>query len=252
MNRPTADNADRIKSPQEGFAVVIPVYNHGQTVAQVAQKALKWMLPVIVVDDGSTDDSPLQVQSVQGIQLIRHPYNMGKGAALITGMTAAAKIANWAICLDADGQHDPGEIAAFVKAARTPPRSIVIGKRSGMKTAPWTSRFGRKFSNFWVWASGGPRVSDSQSGFRMYPIPEVLQLDVHARRYQYEVEILAKANWNGIPAREVPVYAVYHADVPRISHFLPWRDFWRNAETFSRLIFRRIFTPTLWFNRRPR
>ena len=243
MNQTSGNNS------QARFAIVIPVYNHGLTVARVAQKAMKWLLPVIVVDDGSTDDTPIRVQSVQGIQLIRHPYNKGKGATLITGMTAAAKIADWAICLDADGQHDPEEIAAFVKAARLKPRGIVIGKRSGMKTAPWTSRFGRKFSNFWVWVSGGPLLCDSQSGYRMYPLPEILGLATRARRYQYEVEILALANWSGIPIREVSIHAAYDMDVPRISHFQPWADFWRNAATFSRLIFRRIFTPALWFKR---
>ncbi len=249
MNQSTFESPKVISSDQDRFVIVIPVYNHGRTVAQVAQKALKWLLPVILVDDGSTDDTPIQIQKVQGIQLIRHPYNMGKGAALISGMTAAAEIADWAICLDADGQHDPGEIAVFVKAARKNQRSIVIGKRRGMQTAPWTSRFGRKFSNFWVWMSGGPHLSDSQSGFRMYPLPEVLQLDVQARRYQYEVEVLAKANWCGISTMEVSIHAAYHGDAPRISHFHPWQDFWRNAATFSRLIFRRIFTPTLWFNK---
>lgn len=243
-------NQTSATSSQNRIAIVIPVYNHGRTVAMVAKKALKWLLPVIVVDDGSTDDTATQIQSVQGIQLIRHPYNQGKGAALITGMTAAAQFADWAICLDADGQHDPEEIAAFVRAARLQPRGITVGKRRGMETAPWTSRFGRKFSNFWVWASGGPFIADSQSGFRMYPLPETLKLDVKARRYQYEVEILARANWAGIPTREVSIQAAYQMDVPRISHFQPWQDFWRNAATFSRLIFRRIFTPTLWF--RPR
>lgn len=234
------------------IAIVIPVYNHGSTVARVAQKALKWMLPVIVVDDGSTDDTHWCLQKVQGIQVIRHPYNQGKGAALISGMQAAAKMADWAICLDADGQHDPEEIAVFVKAARNQSRRIVVGNRRGMERAPWTSRFGRKFSNFWVWASGGPRITDSQSGFRMYPLPEVLQLDVHARRYQYEVEILAKANWQGITTEEVPVSAAYGIHLPRISHFHPWRDFWRNAATFSRLIFQRVLTPSRWFTQGPR
>jgi glycosyltransferase involved in cell wall biosynthesis len=242
-------NSLSTNSPPDRFAIVIPVYNHGRTVARVAQKAMKWRLPVIVVDDGSTDETPILIQSVQGIQLIRHACNQGKGAALITGMHAAAKISDWAICLDADGQHDPEEIATFIKAACKSPRSIVVGKRSGMETAPWTSRFGRKFSNFWVWASGGPCITDSQSGFRMYPLPQVLELKVRARRYQYEVEVLARANWRGIPTVEVPIHAVYNGDMVRISHFRPWRDFWRNAATFSRLIFHRIFTPTLWFKR---
>jgi hypothetical protein len=162
-------------------------------------------------------------------------------------MTAAAKVADWAICLDADGQHDPGQIGRFLAAAASGRRHIVVGRRSGMERAPWTSRFGRKFSNFWVRASGGPPISDTQSGFRMYPLPEVIQLKTRARRYQYEVEVLAKARWAGIGTIEVPVRARYDPQVPRISHFKPWHDFWRNAGTFSRLIVRRIFSPGLWF-----
>ena len=229
------------------FAVIIPVYNHGRTVADVTRRARKWNLPVFVVDDGSTDDSYANVQSIRDIQVLRHEVNKGKGAALIYGMREAAQVADWAICLDADGQHDPGEIGVFISAASSGRRNIVIGRRSGMESAPWTSRFGRKFSNFWVQASGGPAVSDTQSGFRMYPLPEVIKLKTHARRYQYEVEVLARARWAGIDSEEVPVSAAYDTDIPRISHFKPWHDFWRNAGTFSRLIFRRIFTPRLWF-----
>jgi glycosyltransferase involved in cell wall biosynthesis len=229
------------------FSVVIPVYNHGRTVADVAQRACEWNLPVFVVDDGSTDDSYDNVKSVRDIQILRHPQNKGKGAALIYGMTEAAKVADWAICLDADGQHNPEEIGVFISAASTGRRNIVVGKRSGMETAPWTSRFGRKFSNFWVRASGGPAITDTQSGFRMYPLPEVIKLKTYARRYQYEVEVLARARWTGIDSMEVPIRAKYDPNIPRISHFKPWHDFWRNAGTFSRLIFRRIFSPRLWF-----
>lgn len=229
------------------MAVVIPVYNHGQTVADVVRRACEWDLPVFVVDDGSTDDSFANIRSLPGIRILRYPHNRGKGAALILGMTAAAKVADWAICLDADGQHHPEQIGVFISAVSTGRRRIVVGKRSGMASAPWTSRFGRKFSNFWVRASGGPALTDSQSGFRMYPLPEVIYLKTRARRYQYEVEVLAKANWAGIATVEVPIHATYDPQVPRISHFKPWHDFWRNAGTFSRLIFRRIFSPRLWF-----
>jgi glycosyltransferase involved in cell wall biosynthesis len=229
------------------IAVVIPVYNHGRTVADVVRRACEWNLPVFVVDDGSTDDSYANVESLPGIRILRHPHNKGKGAALILGMTAAAEVADWAICLDADGQHHPEQIGVFISAVSTGRRHIVVGSRSGMTSAPWTSRFGRKFSNFWVRASGGPALTDSQSGFRMYPLPEVIRLKTRARRYQYEVEVLAKANWAGIATVEVPVRATYDPQVPRISHFKPWHDFWRNAGTFSRLIFRRIFSPRLWF-----
>jgi hypothetical protein len=106
--------------------------------------------------------------------------------------------------------------------------------------APWTSRFGRGFSNFWVRVSGGPRMSDSQSGFRIYPIPECLDLEVKARRFQYEVEVLVMAHRKGIPVVEAPVRVKYETGLKKISHFRPFVDFWRNFGTFSRLICQRV------------
>ena len=94
--------------------------------------------------------------------------------------------------------------------------------------------------------SGGPKLADSQSGFRIYPLPETLDLGVVARRYQFEVEVLARAAWKGIPVVEAAISADYGSTLPRISHFHPFVDFLRNAATFSRLITRRVFTPALW------
>ena len=228
------------------FAIVIPVYNHGTTVADVVRKAVQHQLPVIVVDDGSTDEGYDNIKRITGIRVLRHPHNLGKGAALRTGMAEAARLADWAICLDADGQHDPDDIIHLMGAIPDGRRPIVIGRRIGMETAPWTSRFGRQFSNFWVWVSSGVRLTDSQSGFRIYPLPEVLSLDVCAGRYQFEIEVLAKAAWRAMPIVEVPVSVTYAPGHQRISHFRPWQDFVRNTQTFSRLIVKRIFTPHLW------
>jgi glycosyltransferase involved in cell wall biosynthesis len=246
MTRSNADRHDPLQESAGPFAVVIPVYNHGATVAEVIRKAQHHHLPVIVVDDGSTDKTYEALQSIPGIRVLRHTRNRGKGAALVTGMREAAGIARWAICLDADGQHDPDDIGPLLAAVPATGCAIIIGKRVGMETAPWTSRFGRKFSNFWVWVSGAARLSDSQSGFRIYPLPEVLHLDIRSGRYQYELEVLAKAAWQGIPAIEIPVSVTYAPAGSRISHFHPWRDFCRNTQTFSRLITRRVFSPRLW------
>lgn len=228
------------------FAVVIPVYNHGPTIAAVARKALKQGFPVIVVDDGSSDDTYEKIKSIRDIKIIRHPRNLGKGAALVTGMKEAAHGADWAVCLDADGQHDPDDMHHLIRSIPAGRRPIVIGKREGMEAAPWASRFGRKFSNFWVWISSGVFLTDSQSGYRIYPLPEVLDLGVKAQRYQYEIEVLAKAAWQGIAITEVQVGVSYRPDGPRISHFHPWHDFIRNSKTFSRLIVKRVFSPRLW------
>jgi len=95
---------------------------------------------------------------------------------------------------------------------------------------------GRGFSGFWVWAAGGPRLADSQSGFRVYPSAETLALPTRARRFEFEVEVLVWARRAGIPIREVPVSVVYDPPGGRVSHFRPWRDFGRNSATFTRLI----------------
>ena len=230
-----------------GLTVVIPVYNHGATVDDVARKAAQHGFPVIIVDDGSTDggcgDS---LKSIPNTRVVRHPRNLGKGAALHTGMREAAETTRWAVCMDADGQHHPGDMLQMLQAIPDGARPIVVGQRAAMDNAPWTSRFGRKFSNFWVWVSCGVGLSDSQSGFRVYPLPEVFDLGVRAGRYQYEIEVLVKAAWQGMPIMEVPVSVSYAPGGRRISHFRPWVDFLRNSHTFSRLIVRRVFTPRLW------
>ncbi len=225
------------------FAFIIPVYNHAGTVAQVVKDAQALGYPVFVVDDGSTDNTYEHIKEISGIQVLRHEQNLGKGAAILTGFTAASTVADWAITIDADAQHDPQDAQNLIQSIPGGTRPIVVGARQGMTGAnvPWTSSFGRKFSNFWVWISGGPKISDSQSGFRLYPLPETLNLRTKARRFQFEVEILVTANRNGIPITEAPVRVHYNPEGGRISHFRPFVDFCRNASTFTRLIFRRIF-----------
>jgi len=226
------------------FAAVIPVYNHEQGVADVIRKTLKLNIPVFVVDDGSTDSTFDRIKGFSEICLLRHRVNQGKGAAILTGFAEAVKVADWAITLDADGQHHPEDATELIRTIPEFQRAIVVGMRKGMikANAPWTSRFGRKFSNFWVRVSGGPRMTDSQSGFRIYPIPEAMNLNVKARRFQYEIEILVKAKRKQIPVIEAPVRVTYQQGPQKISHFHPFFDFFRNFATFSRLITQRIFS----------
>jgi hypothetical protein len=93
-----------------------------------------------------------------------------------------------------------------------------------------------------VRTSGGPAISDSQSGFRIYPLPEALNLRTKARRFQFEVEILVQAKRKRLQIIEAPVRVHYNPEGGRISHFRPFVDFCRNSSTFSRLIFTRIFS----------
>ncbi len=227
------------------FAIVIPVFNHEKMIGHVIEKALEQGIPVIVVDDGSTDATTETIRRFEGITALRHDENMGKGAALLTGFREAAKSADWAITIDGDGQHDSRDAINLVRAIIPGNRPIVLGARQGMtgEDVPWTSSFGRKFSNFWVLASGGPSLTDTQTGFRIYPLPEVLELKVKSRRFQFEVEVLARANWRRMPVIEAPISVDYKAGGERVSHFKPFTDFMRNSRTFMGLIFMRIFIP---------
>lgn len=224
-------------------AIIIPIYNHAGRVADVIQRSLGLGLPVIVVDDGSSDATAEVLGRLGGIIVLQHEENQGKGAALLTGFATGWEIGcDWALSIDADGQHNPEDAVRLLEAAKGGERMIVVGRRDGMEsdTVPWTSRFGRGFSNFWVWASGGPRIGDSQSGFRLYPLPETMELGTRARRYQFEVEVLVRARQQGIRIVEVPVGVVYQPGGERVSHYRPWLDFWRNSITFNRLIWARV------------
>jgi glycosyltransferase involved in cell wall biosynthesis len=215
-------------------------------VSGVVEKCLQLRVPVIVVDDGSTDSTSSVLASLSGVTVIHHEKNQGKGAALLAGFAAALPLADWAITIDADGQHDPEDILSLMRTIPEGQRPLVIGKREGMEeeNVPWTSRWGRKFANFWVWTSCGRWLSDAQSGFRIYPLPETLRLGTKARRYQFEVEVLVRAVWFGIPVIEAPVRVLYGPPAERVSHFRPWLDFWRNTQTFTRLIATRILIPS--------
>lgn len=241
------------------IAVIIPVYNHESRVAGVVAAARELPFSIFVVDDGSTDGSYERIQSIPDITILRHRENRGKGAALLTGFTAAAStVAHWAATVDADGQHDPRDVLKLIAALEILPpgskggkvpanfrRPFIVGLREEMAgpEVPWTSRFGRSFSNFWVRLAGGPKILDSQSGMRLYPLPEALDLGVRARRFQFEVEILVRAQWLGHPVLEVPIGVTYQPGVERISHFRPFIDFLRNSSTFSSLIALRILVP---------
>jgi glycosyltransferase involved in cell wall biosynthesis len=228
------------------FSFVIPVYNHEQEISRVIKKALELKLPVFVVDDGSTDSTFEKIKKIKEINLLHHEVNTGKGSALMTGWAEASKISDWAITIDADGQHNPEDAINLIQAIPNGIRPIVVGIRKGMsgKNVRWSSRFGRKFSNFWVRLAGGPKMNDSQSGFRIYPLPESMDLNIASRRFQFEVEILAKAGWKKIPIIETPVRVTYQPGKKRVSHYRPIVDFIRNSLTFSRLIIQRIFIPS--------
>ncbi|CAG36581.1 DUF2062 domain-containing protein [Desulfotalea psychrophila] len=222
--------------------IVIPLYNHGTSVAAVATRALETGLPVLVVDDGSTD-SGLQSLKGQGCATLRLTENRGKGAAIKTGASYALENGYQAIVtVDADGQHSPLEIPLLVaEANRGPWPAIIIGAREMIQdTVPRSSHFGKAFSNFWVRLECGCELADTQSGMRLYPVEEILALDLPHCCYDFEIEVLVKSVWSGLEVRDVPVSVHYPPADERVSHFRKGLDNWRLTKLHTTLVCRRL------------
>lgn len=222
--------------------LVIPLFNHGGTLASVVHAALATGLHVLVVDDGSTDGG---IREIEGLpcKCLQFPVNQGKGMAILAGAKEAKRLGFDAILtLDADGQHDPAEAYLLIDEAesgRWP--AIIIGSRQMVQeTVPGASRFGRAFSNFWVRLECGFGLSDTQSGMRLYPVNELLSLKLVRSRYDFEIEALVKSAWGGVDVRSIDVSVHYPPADERISHFHKLKDNWRLTKLHTALVIRRL------------
>lgn len=214
--------------PARDCLVVIPVYNHGATLRQVVEGALRQHSRVLVVDDGSREPVAPLLHGL-GVELLRHERNRGKGAALLTAASwGLERGCSHMITLDADGQHDPADLPRFFAAIAEHPRALLVGHRNFDQAGiPGSSRFGRRFSNFWLRLQTGSRLKDSQSGFRAYPLLLFKHLNFWTRRYNFEVEVLVRGAWAGLELRDVDISVYYPPGAERISHFRGFMDNWR-------------------------
>ena len=205
--------------------IVIPVYNHAATLRQVVERALALHPDVLVVDDGSSD-RPLDTLHGLKVRMAGHPLNQGKGAAIMTAARLARGLGmSHIVTIDADGQHDPADFPRFATTIAAEPMAIVVGVRNfDTANVPGSSRFGRKFSNFWLRLQTGKTLSDTQSGFRAYPLAVLDGLKLRERHYSFEVEVLVRGAWAGVPLREVPISVHYPPPGERVSHFKAFRD----------------------------
>ena len=234
----------------KSYVVVIPAYNEGATIREVVERALKQDLPIIVIDDGSVDDTSAQLQDLP-ITLLRNQPNAGKAASLWRGMQSALQQpVDGVITLDGDGQHQPEDIPRFIEAAETHPQQIIIGSRlHDRETIPAKRYYANRFANFWIaWASGMP-MEDSQSGFRLYPAELLKDLSLDTSRdrsFVFESEIIIEAGWKGIGVHNIEIPAIYGAEM-RPSHFQSVRDILRITKMVAgRLVSRGFFLPGLY------
>lgn len=210
--------------------VIIPTYNNYKTLHQVIEGVLVYTNDVIVVNDGSTDSTSEILTQFPQVQQIHLSKNKGKGNALRQGFKHADSLGyNYAITLDSDGQHFPEDIPEFIQALENASNKevLLIGARNmTQEGVPKKSSFGNKFSNFWFWVETGTRLKDTQSGFRLYPLFAMKDLKLYTNKFEFEIEAIVKAAWQGIEVKNIPIQVHYEME-NRVSHFRPFKDFTR-------------------------
>lgn len=217
---------------EESLCVIIPTYNNDATIKEVITQTYKYVRHIIVVNDGSTDNTATLIRELQNsipIRTISHTVNKGKGQALVTGFRyALSQGYKYAITIDSDGQHLPSDIPMLISAEEKNIGSIIIGSRNLQdKDISNGSLFANKFSNFWLWVQTGHRLPDTQTGFRLYPLYNIYWMQWITSRYEAELELLVFAFWHGVSSVSVPINVYYPPQKDRVSHFRPGLDFIR-------------------------
>ncbi|MCD8317556.1 MAG: glycosyltransferase family 2 protein [Paraprevotella sp.] len=210
------------------WCVIIPTYNNRGTILQVIEEVLKYTHDIIVVNDGCTDGTDRLLSDVDAT-IVAYGRNRGKGSALKMGFRKARELGfDYAITIDADGQHFASDIPRFVEAMLLHPDSMIIGSRNleeeGM---PSKNTFANRSSNFWFRLQTGVNLPDTQTGFRSYPLRQMGHMWWVTSRYEAELEMLVYAAWRGIRMIPVSIKVYYPPAGLRVTHFRPIYDFAR-------------------------
>lgn len=225
--------------------VVIPFYNHEGCVGAVVEGVIAQQLACVLVDDGS---APLAAAVLDGlvnkapeqITLIRHPNNRGKGAAVLTGIRHAATAGySHAVQIDADGQHRVADIPRFLEQAAAHPQALIVGFPQYDETVPPLRFWGRYLTHVWVSINTLSRqIEDSMCGFRVYPLPAVVELyrkHKLGQRMNFDIEVLVRLYWAGLEIINLQTPVNYPAD--GVSHFRGWLDNYLISRLHATLFF---------------
>lgn len=190
---------------------VIPAFNEGQAITEVVRECQRHVDRVVVVDDASSDDTAA-CACLPGVDVLRHPVNLGQGAALQTGIQyALAAGATEIVTLDADGQHDPAEIPRMLSAMDAQGADVALGSRfSGQALGiPFIRRSILRIAVIFTRVTTGLDVTDCHNGFRVFRAPAARQLRIAQNRMAHASEILEEIARKRMRYVEVPVTIRY-------------------------------------------
>ena len=219
------------------ICILIPAYNAQETLGFVLKKIEPLKIDTVVVDDGSSDETK-RVALENGAQLLEHPLNLGKGAALRTGFQSILqKDYQVIITLDADGQHEPSEIPSLLKIFQSVKPDILIASRAAeFGKMTFLRRFWNRLGVKAVARLCHSDITDSQSGFRLIRREVLKEVDLSTSRFETEMELLMNACKKGFSVLSVPI-KTQHVDGTGSSHFRPVVDTWLVCKIFLRSLF---------------
>lgn len=212
--------------------VVIPAYEPDEKLLRVvAELKRDTDYAIVVVNDGSSEAAePVFAALPEGVTLLRHAQNRGKGRALKTAyeyIAAHFPQSEGIVTVDADGQHLPADVVRVSEDWEAHPETLVLGSRRFTGTVPWRSRAGNAITRVVFRLSTGVSVYDTQTGLRAFAVSRIpMMLEMRGERYEYEINVLLYATRQHMPIHEVTIETVYIADNAS-SHFHPMRDSWR-------------------------
>jgi len=219
--------AEKIKALK--CCLLIPTYNNSGTLEKVINAVSEYTHDIIVVNDGSTDQTGSILSTFDYLRIVSYHPNKGKGYALRRGLAEAIAAGfDYAITIDSDGQHFAEDIPWFIEKINVQPGSLIIGARNmAQDSVPGKSSMGNKISTFWFKFETGISLPDTQSGYRLYPLEPLKKMHFFTPKYEFEIEVIVRLAWKGVPVTSVPVKVFYAPAATRVSHFRPFWDFTR-------------------------
>jgi glycosyltransferase involved in cell wall biosynthesis len=235
------------------LCIVIPVYNHEGAVPGVLESLKPHGLHCVLVNDGSSHEcrEVLHSQAQKHgawVSLVHLEQNQGKGGAVMAGIREA-RIRDFthALQIDADGQHEAGDLPLFIEAARRQPDAVICGVPVYDQSAPKARLYGRWATHVWIWINSlSFQIKDAMCGFRLYPVHAVHSLmDEVAlgRRMDFDPEVLVRLSWRGTRIVSIPTNVQYPKDGR--SHFRLFNDNWLISRMHARLFFGMLFRSPL-------